>query len=122
MHVQARLASSRLPLKDNGAKVAERIAALESQIASVQATMPVSAPGMRGSGTAGTLSQMVPISNVTGTQVQLRRLCHGGDGCCTDLLTHAAVLTLVTAVKADANVVKGDGGALPCCGTEFSRK
>ena len=112
MHVQARLASSRLPLKDNGAKVAERIAALESQIASVEATMPVSAPGMRGSGNAGTLSQMVPISNVTGTQVQLQGLCHGG---WTDLLTYAAVGMMVTAVKVD-------GEALPCCGPEFSRK
>ena len=110
--MQARLASSRLPLKDNGAKVAERIAALESQIASVEATMPVSAPGMRGSGTVGTLSQMVPISNVTGTQVQLQGRCHGGGGCWTDLLTHAAVVKSVTAVKVD-------GEALLCSDPEF---
>ncbi len=59
--LQARLAMSGLPLKDGGAKIAQRVASLTAEIAAVRAGMPTAPVGMRGTpSTSG--SVMVPVN------------------------------------------------------------
>ena len=61
---QERLTFSRLPLKDGGAKIAQRIATLSAEIASVRSGMPTGAAGMRGS-SAPSSSLMVPVTSLS---------------------------------------------------------
>lgn len=61
--VQARLTMSGLPLKDGGAKIAQRVAALTAEIATVRSSLPTAAAGMRGSSVAAYSSMMVPVNS-----------------------------------------------------------
>lgn len=70
LHLQARLADSKLALKDGGAKVATRISSIKSQISEARLAMPSPKPGMRNADTAMP-SLMIPVQS-SGDEVHCR--------------------------------------------------